>query len=47
MSGYGYQASGYFRKLVDKMNEIFERLVPDNGKEQVEKESRRLVKQKW
>lgn len=35
VSGYGYESSGYFRKIIDKMNYLFETLVPDNGKEKV------------
>lgn len=47
LTGYGYKSSQYFQNLMNKINSIYEKIVPDNGKEQVEKQSRKIAKEKW
>lgn len=47
ITGYGYKTSPGKKAIMDSLNWLYEWAVPDYGRVVVEKECRRLVKQKW
>ena len=44
ITGYGYKINPKFKKIIEVLNNWYERIVPDNGKIRVENESLRFMK---